>query len=34
MSWGEALLWGAVIVGIVLGVLGSAYFLLQYSMFG
>ncbi len=33
MSWSEALLWGAVIVALVLGVLAAAYFLIQYFMF-
>jgi hypothetical protein len=26
MSWGAALLWGALIVAVVLGVLAAAYF--------
>jgi hypothetical protein len=34
MSWGEALLWGAVIVAVVLGVLAAAYFLFQSFVFG
>jgi hypothetical protein len=34
MSWGEALLWGTVIVAVVLAVLGAAYFLLEQFMFG
>jgi hypothetical protein len=34
MSWGEALLWGAVIVAAVLGVLAAAYFLFQSFVFG
>jgi len=33
MSWGEALLWGAVIVAVVLGVLAAAYFLVQNFVF-
>jgi hypothetical protein len=33
MSWGEALLWGAVIVAVVFGVLAAIYFLIQYFMF-
>jgi hypothetical protein len=31
MSWSEALLWGAVIVALLLGVLAAAYFMIQYS---
>ena len=31
MSWGEALLWGAVIVSVVLGVLAATYFLSNIS---
>jgi hypothetical protein len=34
MSWGEALLWGTVVVALLLGVLGAAYFLLEQFMFG
>ena len=34
MSWGEALLWGAVIVAVILGVLTAAYFLIQSFMLG
>jgi len=34
MSWGEALLWGAVIAALLIGVLGAAYFLLEQYMFG
>ena len=34
MSWGEALLWGAVIVAVVLGALVAAYFLIQSFVFG
>ena len=34
MSWGEALLWGAVIAALLIGVLGAAYFLLEQFMFG
>jgi hypothetical protein len=26
MSWGKALLWGAVIVAVILGVLAAAYY--------
>jgi hypothetical protein len=33
MSWGETLLWGAVIVAVVLGVLAAAYFLVQNFVF-
>jgi hypothetical protein len=33
MSWGEALLWGAVIVAVVLGALAAIYFLIQYFLF-
>ena len=33
MSWGEALLWGTVIVAGVLGVPTAAYFLTGYIMF-
>jgi hypothetical protein len=33
MSWGEALLWGAVIVALFLGALAAAYFLIQYFLF-
>ena len=33
MSWGEALLWGAVIVALLIGVLAAAYLLIQYFMF-
>jgi hypothetical protein len=33
MSWGEALLWGTVIVAVVSGVLAAAYFLIQYFIF-
>ena len=31
MSWGEALLWGAVIVAVVLGALAAIYFLSKDS---
>jgi hypothetical protein len=34
MSRGEALIRGAVIAAVVLGVLGAAYFLIQNSLFG
>ena len=34
MSWGEALLWGAVIVAVILGVFAAAYFLIQSFVFG
>jgi len=33
MSWGEALLWGAVIVAVALGVLAAVYYLIQYFIF-
>ena len=33
MSWGEALLWGAVIVAVVLGMLAAVYYLIQYFIF-
>jgi hypothetical protein len=33
MSWGEALLWGAVIVAVVLGVLAAVYYLIQSFIF-
>jgi hypothetical protein len=33
MSWGEALLWGTVIVAVVLGALAAIYFLIQYFLF-
>ena len=33
MSWGEALLWGIVIVAVVLGALAAIYFLIQYFLF-
>jgi hypothetical protein len=29
MSWGEALLWGALIVAVLIAVLAAAYFLFQ-----
>jgi hypothetical protein len=34
MSWGEALLWGALIVASLIAVLAAAYFLVQNFMFG
>jgi hypothetical protein len=34
MSWGEALLWGALIVAVLIAVLAAAYFLIQNIMFG
>ena len=33
MSWDEALLSGAVIVAVVLGVLAAVYYLIQYFIF-
>ena len=33
MSWGRALLWGTIIVAVVFGVLGAAYFAIQYFIF-
>ncbi len=33
MSWDEALLWGAVIVSVVLGVLSAICFFIQYFIF-
>jgi hypothetical protein len=33
MSWSEALGWGTLIVGVTLGVLAGAYFLIQFFMF-
>jgi len=34
MSWGEALLWGALIVAAIIAVLAAAYFLFQNFVFG
>jgi hypothetical protein len=34
MSWGEALLWGALIVAALIAVLAAAYFLFQNFVFG
>jgi hypothetical protein len=34
MSWGEALLWGALIVAVLIAVLAAAYFLFQNFVFG
>ena len=34
MSWRVALMWGAVIVAVVLGVLAAAYLLIQTFVFG
>jgi hypothetical protein len=34
MSWGEALLWGALIVAAITAVLAAAYFLFQNFVFG
>ncbi len=33
MSWHEALLWGALIVALLLGVHSYAYFFIQHFMF-
>jgi hypothetical protein len=33
MSWREALLWGALIVALLLGVLAAAYFFIQHFLF-
>jgi hypothetical protein len=34
MSWGEALLWGGLIVAALIAVLAAAYFLFQNFVFG
>ena len=34
MSWGEALLWGALIVAAIIAALAAAYFLFQNFVFG
>jgi hypothetical protein len=34
MSWGEALLWGALIVAVLIAVLAAAYILIQSFMSG
>jgi hypothetical protein len=34
MSWGESLLWGALIVAALIAVLAAAYFLFQNFVFG
>jgi hypothetical protein len=34
MSWGNALIWGTVIVAVLLGILAAAYFLIQNFVLG
>jgi hypothetical protein len=34
MSWAKALIWGTVIVGVFLGILAAAYFLIQNFVLG
>ena len=34
MSWGEALVWGTVIVAVAFAVLGAVYFLIQCFVSG
>jgi hypothetical protein len=33
MNWGEALLWGALIVAVLFALLATSYFLIEYFIF-
>jgi hypothetical protein len=34
MSWSDAIMWGALIVAVLLGVLLAFYFAIEYFLFG